>query len=216
MSSQAHTSAGTTIFVIDDDAAVRRSLSRLLSTESYQVEEYESAAAFLARIPYQGKGCIILDVNMPGLDGMALHEQLLACGYDLPVIFLTGHGDIPMSVSAMKRGASDFLIKPVDEAVLLTTIAEAIANYETTYNQHLSEQTTQARLNTLTLREHEVLQHIIAGERNKEIASQLAISEKTVKVHRARVMEKMGVNSVAELVRVCMEIGVIPLVVDKH
>jgi FixJ family two-component response regulator len=210
------TTAMSTIFVIDDDASVRRSLSRLLSSAEYLVEAYDSADAFLQRAPYQGHGCIILDVNMPGLDGMALYEQLLAHGYNLPVIFLTGHGDIPMSVSAMKKGASDFLIKPVDETVLLATIAEAMAKYEEIYNQHLSDKTTQTRLASLTVREHEVLQHVIAGERNKDIAHQLAISEKTVKVHRARVMEKMGVNSAAELVRVCMEIGVVPEVLEKQ
>ena len=216
MTEQAAQNSVNTVFIIDDDVAVRRSLSRLLSTEDYQIEEYNSATAFLERTPYQGKGCIILDVNMPGLDGMALYEQLLAHGNNLPVIFLTGHGDIPMSVSAMKKGASDFLIKPVDETVLLATIAEAIAKYEGIYNQHLSDKTTQTRLASLTVREHEVLQHVIAGERNKDIAHKLAISEKTVKVHRARVMEKMGVNSAAELVRVCMEIGVVPEVLEKQ
>lgn len=201
----------TTVFVVDDDASVRRSLSRLLRTEDYHVEEYDSGTAFLQRSPYNGKGCIILDINMPGLDGMILYNQLLERGQDLPVIFLTGHGDIPMSVSAIKKGASDFLSKPVDEATLLATIADAIAGYEETYNKHLNEKTIQARLDQLTTREHDVLRHVIAGERNKEIAIQLAITEKTVKVHRARVMEKMGVHSVAELVRLCMAVGVLPV-----
>lgn len=205
-----------TIFIIDDDASVRRSLSRLLRTEDYLVEEYESGAAFLARPHYLGTGCIILDVNMPDLDGMTLHEQLLERGQDLPVIFLTGHGDIPMSVAAIKKGAVDFLSKPVDETLLLSTIREAITTSVEKYNRLQTQHTFQVRFASLTDREHQVLQHLIAGERNKVIASDLIISEKTVKVHRARVMEKMGVNSVAELVRICMENDVPPDVLGQH
>ena len=193
-----------TIFVIDDDTSVRRSLRRLLSTENYQVAEFESANAFLQSEPYPRNGCIVLDVNMPGVDGMTLHDKLIQQGCDLPVIFLTGHGDIPMSVSAMKKGANDFLTKPVDEQVLLTTIAEAIANHQHNHKKRTVDDSIQLRVNSLTEREHEVMQHVIAGERNKEIAIQLGISEKTVKVHRAHVMEKMAVTSVAELVRICV------------
>lgn len=205
----ADNTASASIFIIDDDASVRRSLARLLSTADYQVETYESADAFLQQPPYHGNGAIILDVNMPGLDGMALHERLLESGCQLPVIFLTGHGDIPMSVSAMKNGASDFLMKPVDEQVLLTTIAETISGYQQSCNKQLADETRQARLATLTQREYEVLQHVIAGQRNKEIGKLLGISEKTVKVHRARVMEKTDVSSVAALVRICIEAGVV-------
>ena len=205
----ADNTASASIFIIDDDASVRRSLARLLSTADYLVETYESADAFLQRLPYQSNGAIILDVNMPGLDGIALHKRLLESGCELPVIFLTGHGDIPMSVSAMKNGASDFLMKPVDEQVLLNTIAQTISSYQQSCNKQLADETIQARLATLTQREYEVMQHVIAGQRNREIGNQLGISEKTVKVHRARVMEKMDVISVAALVRICIEAGVV-------
>lgn len=209
MNEQTKTPEKITIFVIDDDSSVRRSLTRLLETDAYHVETYESAVAFLQREPYRGQGCIILDVNMPELDGMALHEQLMKRDCDIPIIFLTAHGDVPMSVYAMKKGASDFLIKPVDERVLLTTIADAIAKSQESYDKLLGKEVIQARLATLTEREREVLQHVIAGLRNKVIAAQLDISEKTVKVHRARVMEKMSVTSVAELVRDCLTIGLV-------
>lgn len=213
---QAKKTEKITIYVIDDDASVRRSLARLLKTYDYQVETYESALVFLQCEPCRDKGCIILDVNMPELDGMALHEKLIQRGHDLPIIFLTAHGDIPMSVSAIKKGASDFLIKPVDEEILFTTIAKAIASFEKSYDKRLSEKIVQARLATLTKREREVLQHVIAGLQNKVIAAQLGISEKTVKVHRARVMEKMGVTSVAELVRSCIESRFVPEALERH
>ena len=208
MTEQLASKNAISIFVIDDDESVRRSLRRLLSTENYRVEEFDSANAYLQRDACPDKGCILLGVNMPGVDGMTLHEQLIHRGCDLPVIFLTGHGDIPMSVKAIKKGASDFLSKPVDEQVLLTTIAEAIDSHQRAYNDRIVENAIRDKLNSLTEREHEVMQHVLAGERNKEIANRLGISEKTVKVHRAHVMEKMHVTSVAELVRTCMKSGI--------
>jgi len=197
-----------TIFVIDDDVSICRSLQRLLSSEGYLVESFQSANAYLARSPYVGNGCLVLDVSMPGLDGLSLQEQLTSRGCDLPIVFLTGHGDIPMSVSAMKNGASDFLIKPVDDTILLTTIAEAVANHKQIHNEHQKQETIQARMTILTEREHEIMWHVVNGERNKIIADKLNISEKTVKVHRARVMQKMQVDSLAELVSTCVGSGV--------
>lgn len=196
-----------TIFVVDDDASICRSLQRLLSSEGYLVETFVSAEAYLARPPYVGNGCIILDVSMPGLDGLSLQEHLTASGCDLPIVFLTGHGDIPMSVSAMKKGASDFLVKPVEDTILLTTIVEAINNHKQLYNEHQKQETIQTRMTTLTEREHEIMWHVVHGERNKIIADKLNISEKTVKVHRARVMQKMQVDSLAELVSTCVGSG---------
>ena len=156
-----------TIFVIDDDTSICRSLQRLLSSEGYLVETFVSAEAYLARPPYVGNGCIILDVSMPGLDGLSLQEHLTASGCDLPIVFLTGHGDIPMSVSAMKKGASDFLVKPVEDTILLTTIVEAINNHKQLYNEHQKQETIQTRMTTLTEREHEIMWHVVHGERNK-------------------------------------------------
>lgn len=196
------------IFVIDDDASICRSLQRLLSSEGYLVETFVSAEAYLARPHYVGNGCIVLDVSMPGLDGLSLQEQLTASGCDLPIVFLTGHGDIPMSVSAMKKGASDFLVKPVEDTILLNTIVEAINNHKQLYNEHQKQETIQTRMTTLTEREHEIMWHVVHGERNKIIADKLNISEKTVKVHRARVMQKMQVDSLAELVSTCVGSGV--------
>ncbi len=197
-----------TVFVIDDDASIRRSLTRLLNTENYRVESFASADDFLKRKPYVGRGCILLDVSMPGLDGLSLQARLIKSGFNLPIVFLTGHGDIPTSVSAMKNGASDFLTKPVDENILLTSIADALSEYQQSYQSHQQENAVRMRLAMLTERELEVMRHVIAGERNKEIAEHLAISEKTVKAHRGKVMEKMAVTSIAMLVRICLENGI--------
>lgn len=189
--------------VVDDDASFRRSLARLLLSHGMEARQFESAEALAGCGAFPEYGCMVLDVRMPGLDGLTLQEKLRSEGHDLPIIFLTGHGDIPMSVRAMKHGASDFLTKPVDEAVLMGAIHKALAD-------QCRAGGLRARVKSLTQREFEVMRHVISGTLNKQIAAALDITEKTVKVHRARAMEKMGVGSLAELVRVCAAAGVDP------
>ncbi len=196
-----------TVFVVDDDESVRRGLERLLRSGGYAVEAFASADAFLGRLPIEGVGCAIMDVQMPGLTGPQLHERLLALGVDVPVIFLTAHGDVPTSVSAIKRGALDFLMKPVDGDVLLAAIGQAMARHEANLEVARTRCHIEARLARLSPWERQVLDGVIAGRLNKQIASDLAISEKTVKVHRSRVMEKMEAGSLAELVYLCASLG---------
>lgn len=200
-----------TIFVIDDDASVRKSLARLLCSAGLNVETFPCAEAYLERKPYDGVGCIVLDICMEGLSGTDLQARLAEHGCDIPIIFLTGHGSIPMTVSAMKRGAADYLTKPVDEEVLLQTIHQTLARHEAVVHKRTEVEAMRGRLETLTPRELEVMRCILTGALNKQIARRLGIAEKTVKVHRGRVMEKLGIMSVAELVRFCAAVGVQPL-----
>jgi FixJ family two-component response regulator len=189
------------IHVVDDDSAVRRAITRLLSVADYEVHPHESAEAFLAEPPADVPGCVILDVALPGQDGVALQQVLAERGIHLPVIFLTGHADVPLTVNAMKQGALDFLVKPVDVDVLLAAIGRALQKDERLREQRARREATDSRLASLTPREREVLMHVMEGRLNKQIAADLGTAEKTVKVHRARGMEKMHVRSVAELVR---------------
>jgi RNA polymerase sigma factor (sigma-70 family) len=190
-----------TVFVIDDDASVRRGLRRLLRSSSYAVEEFASADEFLRREKPVETGCVLLDVRMPHMTGPDLFDRMTQGGYSLPVIFLTAHGDVPTSVHAMKHGAVDFLLKPVDSDLLLCTIADAIRRHGAMQVQEEQEEEIRARVARLSRREREVMEHVVRGQPNKWIASDLGISEKTVKVHRHRVMEKMEARSLAELVR---------------
>ncbi|MEJ2180317.1 MAG: response regulator [Gammaproteobacteria bacterium] len=200
-----------TVFIIDDDDSVRKSLARLLSTANIRTESFASAEAFLAREDYNGIGVIILDIRMSGLDGMELHEQLIKLGSNLPIIFLSGHADIPTSVRAMKRGAMHFLTKPVGDIELLQAVREAL-NTHTKRNNEIAEQDAiRAQVNKLTTRELEVMRHVISGAINKQIAAQLDIAEKTVKVHRANVMKKVGAESIVDLVRLCNTLDITPL-----
>lgn len=199
-----------TIFVIDDDDSVRTSLTRLLRSAGLTVEAFPSGEAYLERPPYDGYGCIVLDVCMTGLSGTELQTHLVQRDCDLPIIFLTGHGSIPMGVEAMKQGAADFLTKPVDDVVLLQTIQQALARHESAFRQRTEVAAVRERLGTLTPRELDVLRCVLTGALNKQIASRLGIAEKTVKVHRGRVMEKLAVRSVAELVRACAAAEVSP------
>jgi RNA polymerase sigma factor (sigma-70 family) len=192
--------AHSLILVVDDDASVRRSLSRLLRSAGWTVETYATAEEFLARPADPGVGCLILDVRMPGMQGPELRDRLAARRITWPIIFLTGHGDIPMSVDAMKRGAVDFLVKPVDENVLLPAVAAAVERQRAQRAAARELDQIYARVARLSDREREVMEYVIGGFMNKQIAEALGISEKTVKVHRSRVMAKMAVNSVAELV----------------
>jgi FixJ family two-component response regulator len=192
--------AGERVFVVDDDPAVRKSLSRLLRSAGFEALTFESPEEFLRNLKPDAAGCAILDLSMPGLDGLALQRELAARGSDLPVVFLTGHGDIPKSVQAMKSGAMDFLTKPVDGDILLGAVRRALELDRAGRKARQELAAIEARLAALTPREREVLEGVVAGKLNKQIAGDLGIVEKTVKVHRHRVMEKMGASSLAELV----------------
>jgi FixJ family two-component response regulator len=199
-----------TIFIVDDDDSVRKGLSRLLRSLEFNVEAYESAEQFLKRTNYQGIGCIILDVRMPGLSGMDLHDALIRVGYDLPIIFISGHGDIPMSVRAIRKGAVDFLPKPFDDEELLAAVNRAIDKDKKTKAESSEKRAILQRIEMLTPREYELLPYVISGMLNKQIAFKLGIAEKTVKIHRGRIMEKLGAHSVAELIRQAEKVGIGP------
>jgi FixJ family two-component response regulator len=199
-----------TIFVIDDDASIRKSLSRLLRSADYTVETFPSAEEFLRREHFDGVGCIVLDVKMPGLSGMDLQEELSKADYHMPIIFITGHGNIPMGVKAMKKGAVDFLTKPFDGKELLQTVEKAIEKDRQARAEYDESLDIGRRIELLTPRENEILPYIITGMLNKQIGLKLGIAEKTVKVHRGRIMEKLRANSVAELVRLAEKAGIKP------
>lgn len=196
------------IYVVDDDAAVARALARLLRAAGYEPVIFTSARDFMERCKPDAPGCLVLDVSMPGITGLELQEWLVQAASPLPIIFLTGRGDIPTSVRAMKYGAVDFLTKPVNESDLLKAIQEASRRECTTRAARAEVQAVQARLATLTPREREVMEHVVSGRLNKQIADRLGTVEKTIKVHRARVMEKLGVASLAELVRMAERVGI--------
>jgi FixJ family two-component response regulator len=200
-----------TVFVVDDDASMRKSLSRLLRSAGHTVETFASAREFLAsEFQRQDPSCIVLDMRMPGLDGLDLQEELLSRDYALPIVFITGHGDVPSSVSAMKKGAVDFLEKPCDDAELLRAVKVALQKDSQARARLMEIEDIRQRLATLTPREREVLTYVISGMLNKQIAYALNITEKTVIVHRGRVMEKMAVGSVAELVQLSSKAGIQP------
>lgn len=190
-----------TVFVVDDDAAVRESMKLLLSAAGLEVRAFDGAAAVLPLEPPVCRGCIIVDVRMPGMDGLRLAQELSQRGWVLPVIFLTGHGDIPMSVRAIKAGAVDFLTKPVSRAVLLESVRVAISQSEKLRANAADNQSAEERLAGLTERERQVLALAVTGHTNKQIARELGISHRTVEIHRSRIMQKTGAGSVPELVR---------------
>src|SRR6266536_2515242 len=190
-----------TVFVVDDYAPVRSSISRLLRAAGFLVAAFASAQEFLAQYDPGVWGCLVLDVAMPALNGLELQHILEKAGSLLPIIFLTGSSDIPKSVQAMKHGASDFLTKPVNDEQLLAAVRVAIEKNRALRQEQAELSEIQARLATLTPREREVLEHVVKGQLNKQIAGDLGTVEQTVKVHRARVMHKLRLRSVAELVR---------------
>jgi FixJ family two-component response regulator len=192
-----------TVYVVDDEPSVRKALSRLLRSAGLKCEVFASADEFLAheRESPAESGCLVLDVQMPGLNGMDLQEVLSAGEGRLPIIFITGHGDIPLSVRAMKKGAVDFLTKPFDDKDLLAAIAVALRKGEEARARVAEITQFRDREQTLTTRERDVMARVVAGLLNKQIAAELGIEEGTVKIHRGRVMQKMGVQSVAELVK---------------
>ena len=193
--------AESTVFVIDDEPSVRKSLDRLLKAAGYRVQTFASAREFLQHDPDVGVGCLVLDVQMPDLNGLDLQRALTETDRPVPIIFITGHGDIPMSVRAMKGGAIDFLSKPFDAKDLLEAIARALETAQLQSTQRAESGDVKRLLATLTPREHEVMLEVITGRPNKQIAATLGTSEKTVKVHRGRLTRKLGVDSVAALVR---------------
>lgn len=199
-----------TVFVVDDDLSVLRSLERLLRAAEYAVEGYASPRTFLENAPMDRPGCVIVDLRMPELGGLDLQEELSLRGFPLPLIFLTGHGDVPSSVRAMKGGAIDFLSKPCDDTDLLAAVERALARDAEARAARAEKETVQARFASLTPREHEVCLLVAQGLLNKQIAAELGTAEKTVKVHRGRVMEKLGAESVADLVRLVDRLHVSP------
>ena len=198
------------VFVVDDDQSVRTSLANLLATEDYAVEIFANAAEYLARVPHPGPACLVLDVQLPGLDGLALQQQLTEEGRMEQIVFITGHGDIPMGIGAMKRGAIDFLPKPFRDDELLSAVALALVRSAEDCRQRGEMVESRARLAKLTPREFEVFRLVIAGRLNKEISAKLGVTLRTIKTHRARVMQKIGAVSVAELVRLAQKAGVAP------
>jgi len=198
------------IYVIDDDVSVRKSLSLLLRSAGYGVETFVSAEEFLSKAVLDRIGCIILDVKMRGMSGLDMQEQLGRSDQYMPIIFITGHGDIPMSVQAVKKGAIDFLTKPFDDTQLLSLIESAVGKCRQEKAVLDEVRDFRRRLKTLTPREYEVFLHVISGVLNKQIAGRLDIKEHTVKVHRGRVMQKLGAASIAELVRLAEKAKILP------
>ena len=195
------------MFVVDDDAAVCRALCRLLRSAGYKPETFTSAEDFLERSHLDPPGCILVDMKLPGLDGLELQQTLVGAKLHLGIVFITGHGDIPMSVRAMKAGAVDFLSKPFNDEELLQAVAQALNNSRREQSEQEEVTEILTRLSTLTAREREVLCHVVAGQLNKQVAADLGVVEKTIKVHRARLMDKMGTRSLAELVTMAVRIG---------
>jgi FixJ family two-component response regulator len=200
---------GAVVFVVDDDPSVRKSLTRLITEAGYVVQAFPSAREFLARNPLDGPSCIILDVRMPGITGLDLQQTLASAQHEIPIIFMTGHGDISMSVKAMKAGAVDFLTKPFAGKDLLEAIQRAVAKDTRELGTEARTNEVRERVKLLTPRESQVFALVVTGMLNKQIASELGVGEKTIKVHRARVMEKMRAGSVAELVRLADAAGII-------
>ena len=204
------TQPDSVVFVVDDDSLVREAIKSLIRSVGLQVETFESAQEFLRSKRPDAPGCVVLDVRLPGLSGLDLQRELAAHGINLPVIFITGHGDIPMSVRAMKAGALEFLTKPFRDQDLLDAIQQALER-DRSARQHGKETTElRERFDSLTSREREVMGLVVSGLLNKQIAGELGTSEVTIKIHRSQVMKKMGAGSLAELVRMTEKLGIPP------
>ena len=199
-----------TVFVVDDEPSVRRALERQLRTAGFRVETFASAQDYVARAPQAGIACIVTDVRMPGMSGLDLQDSLAQAGRALPMVFITGHGDIPTTVRAMKGGAVNFLPKPFAEREILAAVAEALERSRAIERERRETGSLRARYEALTAREREVLALVAAGLLNKVIADRLGIAETTIKVHRGRVMGKMGAASLADLVRMSERLGLAP------
>lgn len=196
------------VYVVDDDAAVRSSLALLLKSVSLAVSTCESAAQFLAKVAPQAAGCLVLDIRMPGMSGLELQQQLKQRGYGMPIIFITGHGDVSMAVQAMREGALDFIEKPFRDQELLDRVYQALEQDRS--RRRAADETVhlRERFAGLTPREHEVMLRIARGQANKVIAIELGLSERTVEIHRAKVMHKTGARSLAELVGMAARLGI--------
>ena len=196
------------VYVVDDDEAVRDSMRWLLEANGFAVTTFASAEQFLARLPDpEPVACLLLDVRMPGMSGLELHEELVRRGSALPLIFITGHGDVPMAVSRMKKGACDFLEKPFSDAQLRQLVADALARAEAARRGLREDRVACERVERLTGRESQVLELIVAGRLNKQIADDLGISIKTVEAHRANIMDKLGARTMADLMRIALRAG---------
>ena len=195
------------VFVVDDDASMRRSLDTLLRSVGLEVQLFPSAQEFMRAERPDAPGCLVLDVRLPGMSGLAFQEEVAKAGVALPVIFITGHGDVPMTVRAMKAGAVEFLTKPFDDQVLLDAVNAAIERDRARRRDAAGLTGLQGRYRTLTEREREVMKLVVAGQANKQIAAELELSLVTIKVHRGQVMRKMQARSVAELVRMADRLG---------
>jgi FixJ family two-component response regulator len=202
------TTSDVTVFVIDDDVSVRKSVARLIESVGLKVETFASAREYLKQDPCEGPACLVLDVRMPEMSGLDLQDELTSAGLSMPIIFITGHGNVPMSVKAVKAGAVDFIEKPFDDQTLLDAINEAIKRDRKSKLDQAEINEIQKRVDSLTKREKEVFALVVQGLLNKKIAFELGTSEKTVKVHRGRVMEKMQAESLADLVRMAERIGI--------
>jgi len=198
------------IHIVDDEEATRRATSRLLAAAGHTVRSYASGDEFLAAAAADAPGCVILDMRMPGRGGLELQAALAEQGNPLPIIFLTGHGEVPDSVRAIQRGAIDFLTKPVEGAVLLDAISRALARDAADRTARARLRDVRSRYERLTAREREVFAHLISGQLNKQVAADLNISERTIKLHRARILEKLEVDSMAALARLAVDLGVNP------
>ena len=203
-------SNGAVVHLIDDDEDIRRALAFLLGTAGLAVRVHESALKFLENLDTLQPGCIVSDVRMPGMDGLELQQKLKTMGVEMPIIIMTGHADVPLAVQAMKAGAVDFIEKPFDDEILLSAIRIALDVYDKSGQSSTEIAQIQARLDTLSAREREVLVGLLAGHANKTIAYDLELSPRTVEVHRANVMSKMKARSLSELVRMAMLAKALP------
>jgi FixJ family two-component response regulator len=201
------TEAEPIVFVVDDDMSVRRSTERLIRSAGFKVQTFTSARDFQKSPRVEGPGCLVLDVRMPGLSGMELQRELSQAGINIPVVFITGHGDIPMSVRAMNAGALEFLTKPFRGNDLLDAVRTAIARDQTAHKERSETGDLRECYEQLTPREREVMALVVAGLLNKQVAGELATTERTIKFHRAHIMQKMGADSLADLVRMAERLG---------
>ena len=198
------------VYIVEDDASFRKSMERLIRASGYDVVAFESANSFLTQESIRHPGCLLLDVRLPDIDGLRLQQKIIERGINLPIIFMTGHGTIPMSVQAMKNGAIDFLPKPFQTEDLLSAVVKALERDTYNVQEEVQRGKINSLINSLTPREKEIMRWIITGKLNKQIAYDLGITEKTVKVHRSRVMQKLKVSSVAELVRLTEKVNISP------
>jgi FixJ family two-component response regulator len=208
IASRMKTEVAPIVFIVDDDLSVRRTTERLVRTAGFNVQAFTSGREFLKNPRPEGPACLILDVRMPGLDGMQLQRELTQSGINIPIIFITGHGDIPMSVRAMKAGAVEFLTKPFRSRSLLDAIHAAIERDRSAYKERSESGELRERHKQLTAREREVMTLVVAGMLNKQVAGELATTERTIKFHRANIMQKMQAESLADLVRIAEKLGV--------